>query len=148
MQFIGRYYHALEQKGRLSIPIDFRKALGKSAILTIGLEGCLFLMSQQNWQQQTSQFTHLPLTHKAVREWTRLLAHNASKVSFDKLGRIRLPDHLINAAKLEKRVVIAGSIQYVEIWDQVLYHTHTDDITNRSADIALAISTLSQTNRE
>lgn len=136
MQFIGRFYHALEQKGRVSIPASFRSQLGEKAIITAGLEGCLFLFDQGNWQEVVAEAAHLPLTKKNSRDWTRYLAGNAAEVSFDSLGRILIPEHLRQAANLSKNTVIVGSLKRVEIWDQDSYHAYLKDMETRVADIA------------
>jgi MraZ protein len=48
--YIGRFYHALEQKGRLSVPSSFRGSLNGQAVITAGLDGCLFMLDQERWQ--------------------------------------------------------------------------------------------------
>jgi MraZ protein len=139
MYLIGRYYHALEQKGRLSIPASFRKQLGDSAILTLGLEGCLFMFAAPNWQQVALEATKLPFTQKKARDWIRLLANNAKQVEFDPLGRILIPDYLRQYAKLQKHVSIVGSLNRLEIWDQSLYHQYLDELQQHPESIAESI---------
>ena len=41
--FVGQYLHSLEEKGRLAIPKKLREELGEKAVMTYGLDGCLFL---------------------------------------------------------------------------------------------------------
>lgn len=135
-RFIGRFYHALEQKGRLSIPAVFRLKLGKSAVITRGLDGCLFLFPDQNWQAVATQAETLPLTKRQARSWVRLLANNASQITFDQLGRILIPDHLRTIAHLNKEVVVVGSLTHLEIWDKHIYHTYLDQIENQAEAIA------------
>ena len=138
-QFIGRYYHALEQKGRLSVPATFRRQLGTGAIITLGLETCLFMFQVSHWSTLTHQIQQLPYTTKVVRDWTRLQAHHASKVEFDQIGRIFIPEHLRQSAMLNKAVVIAGSLDRIEIWDQSTYHAYLKNIESQSDQIAESI---------
>lgn len=77
MYLIGRYYHALEQKGRLSVPKSFRDNLGKEPVLTQGLEGCLFLFSKLEWEKTVSAVAKQPLTTKKSRDWARYLSNTA-----------------------------------------------------------------------
>jgi MraZ protein len=139
MHYIGRYYHALEQKGRLSIPKSFRISLGQSAVITLGLEQSLFLFSKEEWQQLASEQSHLPFTSKLSRDWVRYLANNASPIQIDSLGRALIPEHLRQAAKLEKEVVIVGSFNRIEIWDRHTYHQYFDQITKKAEAIAEAV---------
>ena len=138
--FIGRHYHALEQKGRLSIPTGFRQSLKTPAILPAGLEGCLFLFSQKDWQQVAKEAASLPFTNRSARDWARYLAGNASEVEFDQLGRILIPDYLRTHANLVKQTVVVGAFSRIEIWDQSLYHTYFESISQNAADIAQKIT--------
>ena len=139
-RFIGRYYHALEQKGRVSIPPSLRHPLGQTAILTIGLDGCLFLFPESNWVSVVESAAAMPLTHKPARDWVRLLANNAVNVNFDHLGRILIPDYLRTHAKLSKNVVIVGSLTRIEIWDQTIYHHYLQSIASQAETIAAAVT--------
>lgn len=134
--FIGRYYHALEQKGRLSIPKEHRSQLGTNPVLTVGLEGCLFLMPETEWVKVTETAVNSPLTKKAARDWARYLANNAVSVSLDQLGRILIPEHLRDHSHLAKDVVVVGSINRVEIWDRETYHQYLDSISTQAEGIA------------
>ena len=48
--FIGEYQHSIDEKGRLAIPVKFRKLLEKGAVVTRGLDGCLFVYPAKAWQ--------------------------------------------------------------------------------------------------
>jgi MraZ protein len=126
MNFIGHYYHALEQKGRIAIPSVFRRELGKKIIITRGLEECLFVFPESIWLQTVGEVPIHPFGKKIDREWIRLVTHNAQESNFDSQGRILIQDHLINFAKLEKNCVIAGSVNYLEIWDRDIYHAYME----------------------
>lgn len=140
MNFIGRYYHALEQKGRIAVPASFRRQLGEQGILTRGLEGCLFLFPTSSWEKTTQGIANNPFTSKDVREWTRLLVHHANISEFDSQGRILIPEHLRAYALLESECVIAGSLEYIEIWDRQKYHSYMDTLENRAEEIAEKMS--------
>ena len=140
LRLIGRYYHALEQKGRLSIPKTFRDQLKPEAVLTTGLDGCCFLFPQGNWQQVALEAHRLPLTQKAARDWVRYLSNNAASVSFDSQGRILIPEHLRQYGDLRKEVVVVGSLSRVEIWDRARYHQYLDTITNQAEQIAESLT--------
>lgn len=140
MLFIGRYYHALEQKGRLSIPSKFRKDLGERPILTQGLDGCLFLYPEVEWQKIITDAQKLPFTKKHARDWVRLLANNAVELALDRIGRIKVPDYLIEYANLQKDVVIAGSFSHLEIWDRDVYHAYFEKIQDKAEEIAEQVS--------
>jgi MraZ protein len=140
-RYIGRYYHALEQKGRVSIPKSFREVIGETAVITRGLDGCLFLFELENWQRVAQEAASLPLTKKQARAWMRLLANNASELSFDHLGRILIPPDLRTQANLDKEVVVVGSLTHVELWDRETYHRYLDSVNETAEDIAESLTT-------
>ncbi len=133
--FIGRYYHRLESKGRLSLPKAFRHQQ-PNWVLTRGFEGCLFLLPFKEFEKNLSLIAAQTFTNKNQRELTRLLTNDAKEVKPDSLGRISVPDYLITQAGLDKQVVIVGSFQYIEIWDQVKYHQHLDTLSPDAEKIA------------
>jgi MraZ protein len=57
-------------------------------------------------------------------------------VTFDRLGRILIPEHLRLAVGLTKHVVIVGSVNRVEIWDRERYHTYSQDIETKIETLA------------
>ena len=124
--FTGLYYHRLEAKGRLAIPLVFREELSSGGVVTSGLDGCLFLFPSSYWQKFSEKLASLPLTNQAARNLTRLLVQSAVDLNLDGQGRTLIPEYLRNQANLKKQVVVAGSLTRIEIWDQETYHRHLD----------------------
>lgn len=132
---IGRYYHHLESKGRLSLPKSFR-GQAPNWIVTRGLDGSLFLFPEATFQSEIDQLITKPFTKQAHRDFIRLMTNDASLVTPDSLGRIALPEYLINYAHLSKQLVIVGSLNRVEIWDQDIYHQYLTKVESKAEDIA------------
>lgn len=137
--FIGRYYHRLEDKGRVSLPKTFRET-GSDWIITRGLDGGLFLFRPETFEQQVQELSERTFTKKRNRDFIRFMVNDARLVSIDKQGRVLLPDYLTTFAKLTKEVVIVGSFNYIEIWDQQTYHTYLDTLESSATDIAEEIT--------
>lgn len=133
--FIGRYYYALEEKGRVSIPKPFRD-IEENWVVTRGLDGGLFLFRAQDFQDELQKLAERTFTKKAHRDFIRLMANDAKEVSADLNGRVSLPEYLIAAAGLNKDVVIMGSFSRVEIWDRDRYHQYLDQLEQQAAEIA------------
>ena len=138
--FIGRYQHHLEEKGRLSIPKKFRSQLIDGAILSKGLDGCLFLYPQAAWAALIAKVSSLPLTQADARGFTRSLAHSAEEVEIDRLGRILIPEFLRTEANLTGDCIVAGAVDRVEIWDSKKYAQYANSINNHLEDIAEKLS--------
>jgi len=140
--FIGEYQYSLDEKKRLAIPSKFRQALGKKAILTRGLDGCLFLYPQKEWEKLAQKLGRLPLGQADARGFQRIMLSGAMEVSFDSLGRILIPDYLKNYALLEKKVVIVGLYNHIEIWAIKLWRKYQEKVQKEVGDIAERVGQL------
>lgn len=134
--FIGEYSHTIDTKKRLSIPAKFRDSLGNKAVITRGLDNCLFLYPVQEWKKLAKKLSELPLSQKDARGFARIMLAGAMEVKLDNLGRILIPDYLKKYASLEKKVVIAGLYNRIEIWDQDQWQSYKQDKEEKAGDIA------------
>ncbi len=134
--FIGQYAHHLEEKGRLSIPKKFRSQLEKGAVLSQGLDGCLFLYPAESWAALINKLSQLPLTRADARNFSRLLSFGATEVEIDSLGRILIPDYLRQFATLKIECVVAGAIERIEIWDKIKFEAYVKTVNANAEDIA------------
>lgn len=133
---IGEYKHNLDPKKRLSIPSKFRKELGEGAVLTRGLDNCLFVFPLKQWNQFAEKLGNLPMGQQDTRSAARLFLASAMEVEFDSLGRILVPEYLKGYADLKKEVVVAGLYTRLEIWDSKKWETHKTNLEKNSDNIA------------
>lgn len=116
--FIGEYQHNIDEKGRLQVPIKFRSKLADGAVITRGLDSCLFLYSKEEWQKIAEKVSSLPMSNSKARSFARLLLAGAMEVEFDKTGRIVIPAFLRQYAGLKKVIILAGLWGKIEIWSE------------------------------
>ena len=133
---IGEYTHTLDPKKRLAIPSKLRKELGEQAILTRGLNNCLFLYPMHQWQKLTDKLSQLPMGQGDTRSFLRLLFSGAAEIEFDQLGRMLVPDYLKNYAGLKQRVVLVGVYDRMEIWDEEKWSNYKMDVEKNTDMIA------------
>lgn len=112
----GEYLHSIDVKGRLNFPAKLREELGQAFIITKGLDGCIFVYSQDEWKKIEERMAQLPLSQS--RNVQRFLSSGAAEVEPDKQGRILIPLNLRLHAGLEKDIVVAGVGTRAEIWDK------------------------------
>ena len=136
----GSYHHTIEQKGRLAIPTAFRKPLGSKPIVTQGIERCLYLLPFNNWSKTISKLDPSFISSRDTRNLVRLLSHRASRVDFDSQGRILIPGELKAYALLQQKVVVAGSIDWVEIWDIATYKQHMQSIESQADSLVESLT--------
>ena len=115
---IGEYTHTLDPKKRLSVPSKWRRELGKSVVVTRGLDNCLFVYPLKAWGNITEKIGRLPLGQADTRGFNRFFLSGAVETEVDSAGRILVPDFLKDFAGLGSKVVLAGIHDRVEIWDE------------------------------
>ncbi|MGI6677577.1 MAG: division/cell wall cluster transcriptional repressor MraZ [Dehalobacterium sp.] len=126
--FMGEFQHTIDPKGRLFMPVKFREELGETFVVTKGLDNCLFVYSQKEWQRLESKLKALPFTKADARAFTRLFFSGAMECGLDKQGRILLPANLREYAKLDKDAVIIGVSARVEIWSKKQWDQYNDQV--------------------
>lgn len=134
--FIGEYTHNLDDKGRLAIPKKFRESLRKGAVVTRGLDNCLFLYTKEEWLRLAEKLANLPFSQANSRAFARLMLAGAMDIKLDKQGRVILPEYLRNFAGLGKSTVVAGLYNRLELWDQQKWEKYKKKTEADSSDIA------------
>jgi len=140
--FIGEYSHNIDEKGRLAIPVKFRSQLGAGAIVTRGLDHCLFVFNKNEWQELAKKLIALPLANAGSRAFVRLMLAGAMEAVLDSQGRILLPDYLRQYADLKKEAVAAGLYNRIEIWDKEIWQNYKTRTEAASEEIAEKLSGL------
>jgi MraZ protein len=140
--FIGEYQHNLDEKGRLAIPVKFRSKLAKGAVVTKGLDNCLFLYTNEEWQKLATKLAALPISKANTRAFSRLMLAGAMDVQLDKQGRVILPEYLRDYGSLKKKTIVAGLYNRLEIWDEALWKKYKTGTEKQSNDIAEALEGL------
>jgi MraZ protein len=134
--FIGEYSVTIDDKGRLSVPVKFRKELKKKAIVTRGLDNSLFLYTESEWKKVAEKLAALPFAKANTRAFSRLMLAGAMDCDMDKNGRVILPEYLRTFAKIQKRAVIAGLYNRLEIWSEELWKRYKNETEKDSNEIA------------
>lgn len=139
--FIGEYHHSLDNKGRIIIPSKLREDLGNNFITTRGLEGCLYIYPETNWNLIINKYKKLPDT-KDKRYFMRIFLSGASASELDQQGRVNIPSPLIDYAKLEKDCLIIGVDDHLEIWSQTEWENFISNNEEKFSDLADTLFTI------
>jgi len=134
--FIGEYNYLIDEKKRLAVPVKFRSLLGKKAVITKGLDQCLFIFSVKEWKTLAEKISKLPLAQSDARGFTRLMLGGAMEVSIDTMGRILVPDYLKKYADLKKKVSIIGVLNRIEIWSEESWNKYKNQTEKEGDNIA------------
>ena len=144
--FMGEYSHNIDAKGRMIVPSKFREQLGDEFVVTKGLDGCLFVYPNEEWQNIEEKFRNVPLTSKDARKFSRFFFAGATTCEVDKQGRILIPSVLREFASLQKDVVFVGVGSRIEIWSKESwnnsisnYDDNMDEVAENMAELGLSI---------
>jgi MraZ protein len=138
--FYGEYRHSLDHKNRVLIPAKFREAVKETYTekfyLNRGLEKCIFVFTEQEWNLMEQKLKDLPMTQSNPRNFQRMFFSGATEVVSDKQGRIIIPQTLLTHADIKKDVVLAGVLNRIEIWDQTAWDHFVADSTKSYEEIS------------
>lgn len=134
--FIGEYTFSIDDKKRMAIPVKFRKTLEKKAVITKGLDGCLFLLPAKEWDILAKKLSGMGLAQSDARGFARSMLGGAMEADLDNLGRILIPDYLKNYASLQKKAVVVGVYNRIEIWDEEKWQEYKKKTETEVGDMA------------
>lgn len=118
--FRGRYEHALDSKGRISIPSKFREILNKKydeRLIITNFDHCLLAFPYEEWNQLVEQKVgSFSILRKETSAFLRFFYSSAIDCTIDTHGRLLIPPTLRDYANLKKDVVLVGEGRFFEIF--------------------------------
>lgn len=120
----------------MAVPAKFRGKLKGGAVVTRGLDNCLFLYPKDEWQKLAEKLSALPISQANTRAFARLMLAGAMDVKIDSLGRILIPEYLREYASMHKKVIVAGLFNRLEVWDENSWNKYKQNTEKESNDIA------------
>lgn len=127
----GEYKHSVDAKGRLAMPAKLREELGERFTVTKGLDGCLAVYPEKEWEALEDRIRSLGNGEKA-RRVKRYYFANAFDAQLDAQGRILIPANLREFADLQKDVVVIGQLDHAEIWNSEKWRVYNEAIDAES----------------
>ena len=119
--FTGEFSYTVDAKGRVNIPSKFRKVLSvdneDTFVITRGMDPCVWVYPVVVWQNIENDLKSLSSLSAINRTFVRNTVRYATPLTYDGQGRIQLTTNLINYAELEKKTLIIGMVNKIEIWN-------------------------------
>jgi MraZ protein len=134
--FFGEYEHSIDEKHRLTLPARFRHALASGVVLARGIERNIDVYPSETWLENMARIADLDSLNREAREMKRYVFAGAAVSELDGQGRVLVPSHLVEHAKLKKDVVVIGVHDHVEIWDRAAWADHLTAIEGSAGDVA------------
>jgi MraZ protein len=119
--FLGTDTHAIDHKGRISIPAPMRRTDTGRAIsrfvLNMGFDGCVYVYSKDEWKRMMGRLRQISIANPTGRAFRRAFLMDAKEVTVDAQGRVPIPPALMRRASLDKEAVVHGAEDHIEIWN-------------------------------
>ncbi|MBI3988815.1 MAG: division/cell wall cluster transcriptional repressor MraZ [candidate division NC10 bacterium] len=143
--FRGRYEHAIDDKGRLSIPARFREILAEQrqdGFILTNFNSCLVAYPLQEWHRLEEKIRPQSSFQREVLDFLRLFYSNATEVTLDNQGRILIPPELRRQAALQRAVIIVGVLNRIEIWGKERWEQFVAERSQTFEEIASKLAEL------
>lgn len=141
VNLIGTYECKADAKGRLMIPVAFKKQL--SPVLQDGFvlkravfQPCLELYPMAEWNLLMQKINKLNRFKKKNNDFIRKFTAGVKVVEIDAAGRLLIPKDLVGFAGITKDLVLSSAVNIIEIWDKDQYEKAIDDAAVDFADLA------------
>ena len=122
MSFLGRFEFALDAKGRVSLPAEYRRKVEGTRFVLIQSEDThLTLFPEDVWKQVSERMLELRRVRRDLAPMLRDMMARAAVVEPDKQGRILIPAFLKDGAKLDGGALLVGQEDRIEIWNPETY---------------------------
>ena len=130
--FRGVQHINMDAKGRIAIPLRQREpilsACGGSLVLTIDTHSpCLIIYPVDEWERIEREVQQLPSLKPEIRRFQRLILGYATELDLDSSGRLLLPPSLREYGRFEKKLVLVGQGNKLEVWAEKLWFVERDE---------------------
>ena len=129
--FRGVQHINMDAKGRLAMPARQREPLltqceGQIVVTIDTQASCLVIYPLPEWERIEQDIQGLPALKPAVKRFQRLVLGYATDLELDGNGRMLLPQPLREYAQLDKKLVLVGQGNKLELWSEALWMTERE----------------------
>ena len=109
---IGNYQYKIDDKGRVKLPQEYREELGKTLIITLGIDDTLEIRSKLVFNEWLEKLLSKGSFTKELRKIHRSILGNSFQVDLDNQGRVKIPrSHL--------KILGSNQVQLLGVGDKV-----------------------------
>lgn len=126
--FRGNFSHTLDEKGRVSLPSDFRILIeqrGEDRIVLTNYVSqgsrCLEGFDLATWAKFESNLSKKSRFSPKLQRLENFYLSRAAECVIDRTGRILIPQHLRNYASLDKEVTFTSSTHGFRVWNSKVW---------------------------
>lgn len=136
--FTGTFKHAVDRKGRFSVPTQVVGGLAAFAdggfVVAPGPDGCLDAYPKDEWARRVRALRSLP-AGRAGRYYKRVTVGEARECKIDAHNRILVPPEILARAGITNAVLIVGQLDHLELWQPKAYEAYLVAQTTTIEDV-------------
>lgn len=139
----GEYELSIDEKNRLLVPADIRKRLGpethgEAFFLIVGINRVPWLYPEIYYEQLVSETTPSEITPgEDLLAFDQMNFAMASRLPWDKQGRLLIPDRTLRRTGLGRDVTLIGVRDHLELWNRADWEARREALEARASEIAL-----------
>lgn len=139
---IGEFELTIDDKNRLLIPAEVRRTLdpqrdGEAFILVIGVNKRPWLYPENYYQQLVSAAEQSITPEEDSLAFDLMHFAMASRLEWDKQGRVLIPDKTLRRTGIGKEVTLVGVRNHLELWNRDDWEAHHEALMERMSEISL-----------
>lgn len=138
--FKGTYISTLDAKRRLKLPKKLREAVSSSSndhfVMVPGYDGCVFLFPADEWAKQEEKLRNLKVDLGEHRFLERVIGPESEDVRLDRVGRLTIPQRLLDLSGIQKDVLILGVLARIELWAPDVYKKYREQFKQSFEEVA------------
>lgn len=138
----GEYELTIDDKNRLLVPSEVRKALdverdGESLFILVGVNQRPWLYPEKGYEALVSRQASELAPGEDLLAFDQMNFAMTSKVDWDKQGRIVMPDKTLRRTGTNKEVTLIGVRDHLELWNRADWEAHSEQLLSRKVEIAM-----------
>ncbi len=126
--YLGSFRHTIDEKGRLSLPAQFRRDNPEQTLVLVNVfPHALTLYPEETWAQVEERLRDMMRRQPQARSFYLKVTANAVEVVPDKQGRILVPRAMQDAVGIAGPTLIVGAIDRIELWDPQTFASQVEE---------------------
>jgi len=126
---LGQFDHAVDAKGRVAVPAQFRPHLAPGAVVSIGPEGRLVIWPTSAYEAHLRTVSITAGTPAEQRKYLRRVNAGTRDVELDSQGRLLIHPSQREFASIRERATFVGMGEYVELCSTERWEEEARELT-------------------
>lgn len=138
----GEHDLTIDDKNRLLVPADIRKRMTPEVaddafFLIVGLNRVPWLYPDRYYEDLVTRQAPDLTPGEELLAFDQMNFAMASRLEWDKQGRILIPDKTLKRTGLSRDITMIGVRDHLELWDREAWEAYRQTLMERSAEITL-----------